>query len=746
MILSWVLFTRSFRYSWRRFILVSGAIGVAVVMLLLFVGGLNGLNNRMGSISWQQTIAQAAATPQQENLGVDPLYVALSSGSNVDSFWRDKQIDITRIAASGRSSPQFQGLPTPSTGEYYVSPGLKKIIDQHPEDSVGRRFGEKLLGLIPNKYVSSPDELSVVSGMNISEAKRLESTGASVIKLYHINHKLTVDSKYSNLIMWVLYIGLFILLLPIILLVSVAERLGSSQREFRYAALRLMGASKRQIRRIMILESLVASILGIGIGLALYIVTKPLMLEFSFNGMRFWPREVVVPMWQIVGIIVATLVFTVVTNLWFTRRIQTSPLEVSRRAMYSKMHWWRIIMPCVGIGIVGFVASPLFDTTQDSPKDIAAVLIFASVIVSSLGLVIAGPYITQKLATLIARHTKHAEILLSMKYIAHNARGVFRSVSGVCVALFVGSFLLACATGMRDYAAQSVNNNGYSRLHSDSVLLGSYTRSTPLPEKQETALRELNYVHSVVEVKEVGYSVTVMSCRVATQYTSIQCPAGKEYAGVNFNNIDLSEELFGTTEAEVYREISGGSPYFSTSETTPNYFMRVNYEDIDKLRSFITTHYMQDNSIKAYLFDGKNSSTPFMNPIIDELAELSYVGIAITVFVAIISLAISTIGGLLERRRSLITLRLAGMTVGGVKRIIVMQSIVPLFSVTVIAAGFGLATGSILVNLLTEESPNIISFSYILMLFGCIATAIMMILLILPSVRLISDPNKMQTE
>ena len=747
MSLSWLLFVRSFRHSWRRFVLMAGAIGVGVVILLLFVSGLNGLSNRMGSTSWRQTIVQTATAPQQIAPDTEPLYAILSSGSNVDSFWRDKQIDVTRLAASGYNSPQIQDLPTPSTGEYYVSPGLKKIIDEHPEDSVGSRFGKKLLGLIPDKYITSPDELSVVSSMDISEAKHLESTGASIVKLYRINQKPVVDSKYSSVILSVLCIGIFILLFPIMLLVSVATQLGSSQREQRYAALRLIGASKAQVRRVMMIESLAASVVGIGIGLALYVVVRPLMLEFRFNGIRFWPHEVAIPTPQIIGIIVVTLGFSVITNWWAIRRAQTSPLGVNRRVSRRKQpHWWRVIPLFIGIGIVGFVASPLFDTTHDSQKNIAALLIFAGVIVLMFGLVSAGPFITQKLAALIARHTKHAEVLLSMRYVSFNARGVFRSIVGVVIAMFVGSFLLACAAGMQSYMTQSVTNNGYSRLLSDSVLVGSYPRSISLPEKQADVFRSLDYVHNVAEFKEVGYSVAVMPCHVATQYTSVRCPDDKRYVGVNFNKLDVSEVLYGTTEVEVYKQIGDISPYFDMSVTIPNYFIQIDNKNIDKLRSFITMQYVRDQSVSVSLFDGTSSNVPFINPIIKELAELTYIGIGITVFVSIVSLAISTIGGLLERRRSLTTLRLGGMSVGGLRRVVVIQSLVPLLSATVIASGFGLVIGSILINLLTEGPPDVLSLSYILMLGGCIFAAMTIIALILPLTRLISDPDKTQTE
>lgn len=743
MSLAWLLFTRSLKHSWKRLLLVVLAVSIGVLILFLFTAGYNGLNHRMNHTSWRQVVSQTVMTPQQATSSDQPLYAILSSGSNVDTFWRDTPIDITKLAASGADSPHFDGLPTPAANEYYVSPGLKKIMEEHPEDAVGDRFGTKLLGLIPDRYVTSPDELLVIRGMDLSEAKQFEKTGASIAKIYTINKTSPTPPVYTMVLMLVLYLGIFVLLFPIMILISVATQLGGSQREQRYAALRLVGATKAQVRRVMMVESLTASIVGIGIGFLLYIAARPLVLGFKFQDMRFWPYEVTVPLVEVIAIIFVTLAFTTVINWWAIRRIQMSPLGVVQRSKrHGRPHWWRLIPLLLGLGILGAAFLPIFDKNQ---QNMTALIIIASVIVLMFGLVIAGSFITRKLAELVARYTKHAEVLLGMKYISLNSRSVFRSVSGVVVALFAGSFLLACTSGLQNLLTQSVADNGYSRLRSDSVLIGSYPMSDPLPDKQADTLRDLSYIHEAIEIKEVGYSVAVMSCHVATQYTSIQCPTDKEYVGVNFNKLDLSKELYGTTEADIYRQISDSSPYFNTSVVIPNYLVRVKHDNIDKLRSFISKHYMQDGSVRVSLFDGVTARKPNIDPLIKEFAELAYIGIGITVLVAAVSLAISTVGGLLERRHSLVTLRLGGMSVGSLKRVVIIESLVPLLSATIISSAFGLAAGFVLMGKLTTTVHSVLSASYILLFGGCIFLALATILCILPSVRIIAAPDRSQT-
>lgn len=742
--LAWLLFIRSLRHSWRRLLLVIGAVGTGVLILFLFTAGYNGLTNRMDHTSWRQTVFQAVNTPQQETANIEPLYVMLSSTSNVDATWRDKQIEVTNLAASGKNSPSFSGISNPNSGEYYISPGLEKIINEHPEDAIGTRFGTKLVGVIPDKYVTSPDELAVIRGVDLSQAKQLEESGTSIAKLYQIpENSNPTASGYSEMLLIVLYLGIFILLFPVIILVSVATQLGGRQREARYASMRLVGATKAQTRRIMMVESLVASSIGIVVGILLYVIARPLVLDFKFQDMRFWPQEVAVSTNGAVGIIVATLIFTILVNWWAIRHVQTSPLGVIQKSSYRKQsHWWRLIPLLLGIItlLLGFL--PMFDRQQN----IVALLILGSVVMLMFGLVIAGPFVTRKISGWIGRHTRSAETLLGMKYISLNSRNVFRSVAGVVVALFAGSFFLACTSGVENLAAQSIADNGYSKLRADSVLVGGYVASNPFPEGQSEVFKKLDYVHSVTEIKVVSYSIAVIPCQVATEYTTIQCPKDKTYLAINFDRQDLSKELYGSSETDIYNQIKDSNPYFTMSVVASNYLLKINYNDIDKLRSFVVAHYMRDGVTNPFLFDGTDAQKPYVNPIIDEFANLAYVGIGITVLIAIVSLAISTIGALLERRRSLVTLRLGGMTVGGLKRVILIESLIPLLSVTIISAGLGLLVGFAMMYKLTTTVHSVLSIAYLELFGGCIVMAIVAIVCILPSVKRIANPEAMQTE
>lgn len=744
MSLAWLLFFRSLQYSWRRLALVIGAVGLGVAILFLFTAGYNGLTSRMNHVSWKQNIFSLLDSPQTVHPGVQPLYVLVTSGSNVDSTWRDKQIEVTEVVASDQTSPKLLGLPTPLVGEYYVSSGLQELINTHPEDKIGTRFGTKLLGVIPDQYITSPDELVVIRGVDIATVKRLEQVSAPVVKLYSTdNIAKTAVSPYSKILMTVLYLGIFILLFPIMILIATAIQLGSRQREERYASLRLVGATRAQVRLIMMVESSVASVVGILFGNLLYLLLRPLVIEFKFQDMRFWPEEVEISAIGSLIIIVATLLFTICLNLWAIRHVQVSPLGIPRKGIKKRgLYWWRLVPLILSLGALVLTFTPILSANQG----LVAIVILATVVVLMFGLVIAGPYITQKIAQLIAKFTQRASVLLGMKYIAYNARGVFRSVSGVVVALFAGSFLLVCTSGVERLAEQSVANNGYSTLKSDTVLIGSYVGGDYLPDNQKQTLEGLDYVKDADQIKVVSYSITVMTCSTAARYTTIECPQDREYVAIDFTRQDLAKELYGVSEADVYRQISSMNPYFTMDAIAPNYLVHIEYADTDKLRSFIAERYMKNSFTNAFLFNGTDTNKPYVNPIIEEFASLAYVGIGITVLVAVVGLMIATIGGLLERRKSLVTLRLSGMTVGDLRRIVIIESLIPLLSVTIVAASFGLAVGSIMMYRLTETIHSTLSVSYLVLFIGCVVAAVVSIFCLFPTIRRIANIDKVRTE
>ena len=127
------------------------------------------------------------------------------------------------------------------------------------------------------------------------------------------------------------------------------------------------------------------------------------------------------------------------------RKAQLSPLGVSRSAEKTKkLRMWRVIPLVFGLSIFGWMASkPGHDwiTERSSESPIPTFILLAALLSVMFGLVLAGGWLTNKIARIVARYARSGSALIAGKRIAVHSQTVFRSVSGVVLALFAGELL-----------------------------------------------------------------------------------------------------------------------------------------------------------------------------------------------------------------------------------------------------------------------------------------------------------------
>ena len=115
-------------------------------------------------------------------------------------------------------------------------------------------------------------------------------------------------------------------------------------------------------------------------------------------------------------------------------------------------------------------------------------------------------------------------------------------------------------------------------------------------------------------------------------------------------------------------------------------------------------------------------------------------------FVAIASLIVSTIGGLIERRRSLYTLRLSGMRLVQLKRLIMIESVTPLLLTSIVSCIIGVWTGSVFVGIYSTTLHPTLTPTYFGIVGGGLLVAIIGIYLLLPMVDQLTRADANQTE
>jgi hypothetical protein len=110
--------------------------------------------------------------------------------------------------------------------------------------------------------------------------------------------------------------------------------------------------------------------------------------------------------WAYIAMLVGVPVVAALAALISLHRVQVSPLDVSRRATPKPPTAWRLTTLVIGVALyVGRLAH----TTHHSIGAPA----YPGLLVSMVGLVLAGPYLTAVVARLFGRLTRGASALLA---------------------------------------------------------------------------------------------------------------------------------------------------------------------------------------------------------------------------------------------------------------------------------------------------------------------------------------------
>ena len=741
MSISWMLLKKSGRQSFARLGLTTVAVALGIVLVCYFTAGVNGLMGRVNGLAINTAAYQAArgVAEQKPIAGVEPLKVGGTRRGDA-SKWRGQYIQSYSMYGTAKS-PQFAKLKTPRPGEYYLSKALADAVAEYPEDNILARFGKntKYLGVIPSDYVASPDALMIVRGASAEEVAESDAFTKSqgqpsyFADVYRTDaNGLKSDAKIDPVAVIVFGVGGTILLFPIVIFVSVATQLGAAQREKRYAALRLIGATKRQVGRVLMLESLLASVVGVIIGLGAFWLLQAPLQDFKMDGMRFNPSDLALTGTQYALIIGLTLGLTMFVNWRRMRRAQISPLGVSRSVeKVKKLRAWRALVPALGIAFFAWLSSKPGRDWLDANKEsaIPMLLLTTALLLVMFGLILAGGWLTNKLSLLAARWANNGSMLIAGKRTAVHSRTVFRSVSGVVLALFAGSFYLTATSGIEGLNAQAVKDNGFSQLkRGTAIVIG---RS--LPGDMAEQLQQKSYITSVATIypREDGDAIRCQDLAKYTEHTCLNNARPDQFALLNFDkpvvkNVSLINDKVDT---------NGVKEYLVTLKSD---------NDIEKLRTLVTAKANQYDL--TYAVSGTDSKKPHINPTIREFADLAYVGIGVTLFVAVASLIVSTIGGLMERRRSLYTLRLSGMRLAQLKRLVMVESVAPLLTTSILSCGFGVWTGAVFTSTFSTTLKPVLTPTYFAIVGIGLVTAIIGIYLILPMVDKLTRAEANQTE
>ncbi|WP_033289853.1 FtsX-like permease family protein [Amycolatopsis jejuensis] len=296
--------------------------------------------------------ASAMRPDTGERPGVAPL---LSYGWYPGSG--DNEVHVLSIAATGPNSPVPPGLDRlPAPGELFVSPALAEKLASPEGGALRSRLPGQVAGEIAKAGVGDAGDLMAYAGTPVSV---LEAEGPGADRVYAFGEP-GEGFRLSALMLVLVAPIAAVLLLPLLIFVTTASRMGAAQRERRLAALRLVGVDAGQVKRIAAAESLVGAMLGLVVGGTLFFSLRPLIGQVHPFGVRVFADDFVPPWYFVLLIAVAVPALAVGSALFGLRRTIVEPLGVVRQGkpVRRRMGWrWAITAG----GVVFLLATLLSD-------------------------------------------------------------------------------------------------------------------------------------------------------------------------------------------------------------------------------------------------------------------------------------------------------------------------------------------------------------------------------------------------
>ncbi|MGI5240035.1 ABC transporter permease [Dactylosporangium sp. CA-139066] len=653
-----------------RFVILAAAVALGVGLLLCTIAGVRALDAQTGRGGWVRGEPAAGAPP------ADPVVWAARW-----DFFDGRAIERVEVGVTGANPPTVPGIPRlPDPGQYYVSRALHDLIAAHPADQLGARFPGREAGIIADSAVPSPDSLVAVVGRTPAEAGALRGA-------HEITSVSTAAPKIStaalDLVLSVVAGGL---LFPVLIFIGTATRLSATRREQRFAAMRLVGATPRQVTRLAAVEAAAAAVAGTVAGFALFPALRAGMAAVPLSTERFyaddlapgWPAAVLVAL----GVPVAA----VVAARLAMRRVRISPLGVARRVTPKPPRAWRLIPVVAGLLELAYFIGR---TPETSNGQTAAFL--PGFLLIMIGLVIAGPWITMVGARLMARRARRLPTLVAARRLADNPQAAFRAISGVMLGLFV----VSVATGV---ITTIVNERGirYGNLASVTLLQQFGGDGGTVPDGLPDRLRHIEGVTFAVVLHDnpdngPNDPSSIVACAdLATIPQYGRCAPGAEYAQIWNNLVGFDRVRTGAGAATVW----ASSPVTAAQAASMKVdTLVVGFDGTtaahERARTALEVAFPDFEVPPGTDVDyGNNSRTQLR--LFQRLADVIML---FSLPIAGCSLAVSVAAGIADRKRPFSLLRLTGVPLRMLRRVVGLESAVPLLAAAALATatGFGAA-------------------------------------------------------
>ena len=733
---------RGGRESLIRLVVMALAVGVGVAMLLVTMATINALGKQNARGAWLATSPPAAngnpqlgqqGTSEASSSTIDPLWWLVSTNQLGNQVI--VRVDVASAAARSLVPPGIPRLPGP--GQFYASPALAKLLRSTPASELGDRFGGTEIGTIGSSALPSPSDLVVIIGQSARTLAQVPGAG-EITSFTTSSSSGGPDSLGTTGLQVVLSILALVLLFPVLVFIGTATRLSAARREQRFAAIRLVGATLRQVAVISAVEALVAAVAGVAIGFGAFFLVEPALVHVPFAGQPLSAGDLSIGLLDILIVAIGVPAAATVVARAALRRVRISPLGVARRVTPRPPRFYRVLPLLAGIADLAFFVAVGRPTSSNG--QIQAYLLGFFLIM--IGLVTAGPWLTMAASKIMAKRTSRVPVLLAGRRLSDNPRGAFRAISGLILAIFVTSVAVGViSTLLIDHGSTS-SNTAASKTVTDQFVFGPNNSMPSVPTAELTSLRSIDGVTGVTlvyvapsdlrtdgpvpDINGLGGDIQfgLASCaELAITPALGHCHSGAALAtlgddiafmpvtksvtiaaSTTWPTAHISQGLKGLPVQLIAVATDGSASAIARAETA-----------LDRAFPFVGS---------PTLFGEIGTQT---TQLLTALKTASEVVILASLLIAGCSLAVSMAAGLSERKRPFSLLRLTGVPLGVLRRVVALETAAPLIVIALASAVIGLVASDLFLRSQLGLTLRLPGVTYFVIVIGGLVGALAVI-------------------
>jgi hypothetical protein len=558
----------------------------------------------------------------------------------------------------------------------------------------------------------------------------------------------------------------------VLIFIATATRLSAARREQRFAAMRLVGATRKQVSLLAATESTAAAVLGVAAGFGIFFLLRAPVAGIPFLGEPFFPADMSLSLPDILAVAIGVPVAAAVAARLALRRVHISPLGVARRATPRPPRAWRVLPLLAGLAELGFFV--VHGTPASPSGEIWALLPGFLLII--VGLIIAGPWLTMAAARVMARRTSRPGALIAARRLADDPRAAFRAVSGLVLALFITTVAVVTLTTQDAKDVTRWASPAAAAVVTDQLSASGMFTSSQEPAKSSAGpaapaaplaarLRGIPGVQGVVVVRAdprltipgtfhnlgTGPGVApspvaagVVSCaQLATVPALGRCPAGATAAA--FPEDGFGGPLDAMTSAGITWPAVNVPAWRLDS-------LGVDAINVGTNGSVPTVEQARTVLENTPAYSGLSAPSTIGDLIAqDDSKNNAYRQLANTVIlvslpIAGCTLAAAIAAGLADRKRPFSLLRLTGARLAMLRRVVTLESAVPLLAVAVVAIGTGFGAAAEYASVAQHYRMVAPGVAYYLITAGGILVSLGIIAATFPLLKRITGPEVARNE